>query len=431
MVRRYKRKTDDKYSKEVLQESIKAVQEEKMTATQAARVFGVPRTTIIAHKKGDRGVKSKTHGRPTVFKPDLEKNIASMLHAMERNGFGLSQTEVRALVGQYVRRNKIDSRFKDGIPGEEWMRSFKQRNKLSIKKPRGVEIARKNAAEFYDLLEDIVEKQKLIGAQIWNMNEIIFCQDPETSGLRSFQASRTISRSGRDNTIVFFASNSLGQKLPPLIIFKGTYLWNTWLPDDESSSAAASTSKGWMEASVFESYFSNVLIPEICKTGKPQLVVFDGHSTHLDLNVVQKASENNITLLKLPAHISHILQPLDVSTMTERWDQRLIEWQRLNIGQKIQEKEFTQILVEIWDELDPALLRIGFRKTGIYPLDRNQIGDDKLDPSSLLRWEKHFAEKNNKTQGNETVQIVIQERKSIDEQQKQESKTEKTSQVIK
>lgn len=378
---------------------MRAVQEEKMTPTQAANIFGVPRSTIIAHTKGDRGVKSNTHGRPTVFKPDLEKEIASMLHVMERNGFGLSQREVRALVGQYVRRNKIDTPFKDGIPGQEWMRGFKQRNKLSIKKPQGVEIARKKAAdpflinEFYDLLEDIVEKQKLSGAQIWNMDETSFCQDPGKTkilGLRGFQATRTISSPGRDNTTVLFASNSLGQKLQPLIIFKGTYLWNTWLPDDDSISAAAyaATTKGWMEASVFENYFSKVLIPEICKTGKPQLVVFDGHSTHLDLNVIQKASENNITLLKLPAHTSHILQPLDVSTMKsmkDRWDQQLIKWQRLNIGKKIQRKEFTQILVEIWDDLDPAILRNGFRKTGIYPFDRNQIEEHKLDPSALLR----------------------------------------------
>lgn len=211
----------------------------------------------------------------------------------------------------------------------------------------------------------------------------------------------------------------------------------SWLPEDDSISAAAyaATSKGWMEASVFESYFSNVLIPEICKPGKPQLVVFDGHSTHLDLNVIQKASENNITLLKLPAYTSHILQPLDVSTMKsmkDRWDQRLIKWQRLNIGKKIQKKEFTQILVEIWDDLEPSILRNGFRKTGIYPLDRNQIGDDKLDPSALLRWKKHLVEKSNKPEENYTVQTemqLLQEQEPIAEnQQKQESKAEKTSQ---
>ena len=333
MVRNYKRKTTDKYSRETLLAAVNVVGEGQMTALKASTVYGVPRPTIISHLNGDRGMKSKTHGRPTVFTTECEKDMASMLHSMERRGFGLTQREVRALVGQYVRRSNID--IKDGIPGEEWKRGFKKRNKLSIKKPQSVEIARKKAAdpflvnEFYDLLEEIVQEQTLEGDQIWNLDETSFCQDPGKSkiiGLKGFQATRTTSSPGRDNTTELFACNSWGQKIIPLIIFKGTYLWNTWLPDDDSiDSAFAPTSKGWMEPSVFEGFFSNVLIPEICKTGKPQLVIYDGHSTHLDLNVILKAKENKITLLKLPPHSSHILQPLDVSTMKamkDRWDQK-------------------------------------------------------------------------------------------------------------
>ena len=310
MVRHYKRKTTDKYSREKLLEAVTSVREKLMSPFRAAKVFGIPRSTIIAHVKGDRGIKSVTFGRPTVFTPDFEKKMASMLHIMERNGFGLTQREIRALVGQYVRRNEIQTHFKDGIPGEEWIRGFKNRNNLFIKKPQAVEVARKKASdpflvnEFCDLLEGILEQQKLNGDQIWNLDETSFCQDPGKSkivGLKGFQATRTTSSPGRDNTTVLFACNSFGEKVTPLIIFKGTYLWNTWLPEDDSiDSAFVATSKGWMEASVFESYFSNVLIPEICKTGKPQLVIYDGHSTHLDLNVIIKASENKITSAFFP-----------------------------------------------------------------------------------------------------------------------------------
>ena len=44
------------------------------------------------------------------------------------------------------------------------------------------------------------------------------------------------------------------------------------------------------------------------------LLILDGHASHVTINVIKLAYENNIHLLcRLPAHTSHILQPLDVS----------------------------------------------------------------------------------------------------------------------
>ena len=45
---------------------------------------------------------------------------------------------------------------------------------------------------------------------------------------------------------------------------------------------------------------------------RPVLLILDGHASHVTINVIKLAHENNIHLLCLPAHTSHILQPLDV-----------------------------------------------------------------------------------------------------------------------
>lgn len=52
------------------------------------------------------------------------------------------------------------------------------------------------------------------------------------------------------------------------------------------------------------------------------LLVFDGHNSHLSKTVVLLAIANNIELLCLPAHMSSILQPLDVGvfkTVKAKW----------------------------------------------------------------------------------------------------------------
>ncbi|CAH2087107.1 unnamed protein product [Euphydryas editha] len=97
-----------------------------------------------------------------------------------------------------------------------------------------------------------------------------------------------------------------GKKLPPLIVFKGKFVWNQWMADLDSVDYSA---KGRMEIYIFFNYVEKVLIPNI-RGQRPVLVIYDGHSTHVDVRVVQLAIQNDI-ILKLPPHTSHLLQPMD------------------------------------------------------------------------------------------------------------------------
>ena len=42
------------------------------------------------------------------------------------------------------------------------------------------------------------------------------------------------------------------------------------------------------------------------------LLVQDGHSSHISIELIELARQNEVTLLCLPAHTSRILQPLDI-----------------------------------------------------------------------------------------------------------------------
>ncbi len=56
--------------------------------------------------------------------------------------------------------------------------------------------------------------------------------------------------------------------------------------------------------------------------GDYQLLVFDGHSTHLSFKFIEYALDNKIVLLCYPPHTSHALQGLDVvifGHLKENW----------------------------------------------------------------------------------------------------------------
>jgi hypothetical protein len=42
-------------------------------------------------------------------------------------------------------------------------------------------------------------------------------------------------------------------------------------------------------------------------------LLMDGHSTHISVGLLEWAKSMNIVIFILPAHTSHLLQPLDVA----------------------------------------------------------------------------------------------------------------------
>lgn len=151
---------------------------------------------------------------------------------MEKYGFGLTRQELLETVSQYVLANLIQNPFKNGVPGEDWFLSFKKRHNLSIKKPQPVEYARKLACSpyviypYFDLLEKTVNELGLRDkpSHIWNVDETSFSKDPSKSkvvGYKGFTSTRTIASPGKDNTTVFLGCNAVGEKTPPMIVFKG------------------------------------------------------------------------------------------------------------------------------------------------------------------------------------------------------------------
>lgn len=139
--------------------------------------------------------------------------------------------------------------------------------------------------------------------RIYNLDETSFCQDPSKSkvvGNIGHRCTITTSSPGRTNTSVLLPANANGDKIPPLTIFQGKYLWNEWMYKNKNvKTPYAVSKKGWMETNIFEKYFKDVFVPAI-GSERPVLLINDGHSTHADLSIIEYAISERITILKLP-----------------------------------------------------------------------------------------------------------------------------------
>jgi len=102
-----------------------------------------------------------------------------------------------------------------------------------------------------------------------------------------------------------------GRWLPSMVLFPGKYVNPSYLVDLSPGCVGRATPKGWINTESFRFLVKNIFIKNIPPV-RPILLLFDSHGSHIDFQTSKICKENEIELLCLPPHTSHLIQPLDV-----------------------------------------------------------------------------------------------------------------------
>lgn len=110
-------------------------------------------------------------------------------------------------------------------------------------------------------------------------------------GKKGVPSTRTTYGTGKENITVLTSVSAIAKKMDPLIIFKGKFVWDSWMANtagkyDFELSYAASP-KGWMDTEIFYNYMKKVFIPSIGEE-RPVLLIYDG--IHLEISSVDLLS---------------------------------------------------------------------------------------------------------------------------------------------
>ena len=102
----------------------------------------------------------------------------------------------------------------------------------------------------------------------------------------------------------------------------------------------------------------------------------------MSIRLVELARSNNVHLVCLPPHTTHLLQPLDVGVfgpMKAAWRTILKQHQLQSCAATVTKQEFPILLAKLWDQsFLPQHLKSGFRRTGLCPLSRAAIPSSRL-----------------------------------------------------
>lgn len=117
---------------------------------------------------------------------------------------------------------------------------------------------------------------------------------------------------------------------------------------------------------------------------KPRVLLMDNHSSHFDFNTFRVALDNDIHIVGLPPHASHLYQPLDLATFKDMkidWRKILQLYLRANRLEKVTKTIFPLLLKNLWQKLRPNYLVSGFRAAGLCPFNPDKIDRRKFLPS--------------------------------------------------
>ena len=136
-------------------------------------------------------------------------------------------------------------------------------------------------------------------------------------GLKSKQQVGCITSAERGTRItVELCMNAAGQYVPPLLLFPRVRMNDELMNGAPPGSGYACHKSGWMQTEIFVQWFRHFLKHTHPTAGDPVLLILDGHSTHTkSIALIEVARTNHVSIICLPAHTTHRLQPLDVSLM--------------------------------------------------------------------------------------------------------------------
>lgn len=367
-----------------------------MSVKRAALTYNVPVTTLRDRVLGKVHHESAVHGKSPLFTRDEEFRLKNHFKTMASLGYGYTRSECVDIATDFA--VQIGKRQKDNPLTIKWIRGFLKRwPEIKLFKPRGLEYARARMAseavvtEFFENLKNTLEEHDFMNNPhlIFNVDEkglTVNHQPPLIVASSDFHPQAVTSGKGKTVTVIGGISAS-GSSIPPFFIFPGKRM-NPQLLNGKSPGADGTVSEsGWSNLQIFRQYLSSHFLKYVPgREGQKVLLLLDGHTTHVSVGLCEWASQHGIVLFILPAHTSHLLQPLDVACYGPFQRMYNAECHKLikQTAATINRFNVCETACKVYSRaLSSENAQSGFKRTGIYPLNKEAVPKEFLIPAEV------------------------------------------------
>lgn len=389
-----------KYQPAGVIEAVRLVVDEKLSLDWAVLATNVPRETVRRYVKQRRGNPDKPllqnlPGPAPILTAAEEADLVDMVHAMSEIGCGMTMAQANRAVLDVVADGRVHPFNKKIGPGRDWWEAFLRRQPtLSMRVGEKLERARacndniNVMTQFMNTLSRLYAEHELLPHLIFNTDETkTEPKFPKVLARKGVRTAYILTPPPLPHTSIVGCINAAGESMPPTIINIGKNIQSTWFEDAAPGVSFASSDSGWINDKIFLSWF-DLFVKFVDTKRQPTqkaLLIFDGHSSHITIELVKKAALNNILLLQLPPHTTHRVQPLDLScffTWHREFGREVHQHVVRNPKVAVNKDTFARMMRPAWDKaMSKDNILAGFKKAGIWPFDQQLFLDNYRKPT--------------------------------------------------
>ena len=185
-------------------------------------------------------------------------------------------------------------------------------------KPKQEKLNYETINYWFKLFSDTMKQYNIEKRYVYNMDDKVFAIDQ--AGKQKVVVSKAnlnayMCQNGSqewESLLECFSAD--GALLPAFVIFKATTQRKASMNELERGNNIAISDKGWTNNTLAFEWCKRVFDPYSKKRqqGEYRLLILDGHTSHITSEVIQFCINEKIILACLPAHTTHVLEPLDV-----------------------------------------------------------------------------------------------------------------------
>jgi len=352
----------------------------KQSVRALAKAYDVPQSTLYTRIHGTPP-RSEQRSINRKLSPTEEQSLVQWILDLDRRGFPPYIIDVRRMADVL-----LAARGQDPPPqpvGKKWVSRFIQsQSELQTKWTRRLNSQRAShedptiIAAWFKLVEETQQTYGVLNQDFYNFDETGFAMGVAATS-KVVTSSNRVSRAvmiqpgNREWVTVIECVNASGWSLPPFVILSSKAHQSSWYRDLPLDWTVGVSDNGWTTDELGFEWVKHFNQHTAARTaGVYRLLIVDGHSSHATPEFDRYCADNKIITLCMPAHTSHLLQPLDVgcfSPLKRAYGHEIQELARQGVYH-IDKIDFltayTRIRPTIFTQQN---IQAGFRATGLIP----------------------------------------------------------------
>lgn len=370
--------------------AIEAIQSsQKISLRTAAKLYNVPRSTLSDRMNGHSTIRERRPANHKLTETEEEVIVRYILD-LDARGFAPRMAGVEDMA------NLILTSRGGRRVGQLWAHRFvKRQQELKTRFNRVYDFQRALCEDpeligaWFQLVKNMRAKYGIQDCDFYNFDETGFMMGIICPAMVVTRADRrgrgkAVQPGNREWATAIACINSEGWNLPPFLVVQGKCHLANWytesnLPDNW---VIKTTNNGWTDNETGLEWIQHFDKHTTSRTkGTYRMLVLDGHESHESAKFQEYCKAHNIITLGLPAHSSHLTQPLDVgcfSVLKRMYGRQIETYVKAHINHITKVEFFIAFKAAYLETFTTQNAKAGFRGAGLVPFSPQAV-ISKLD----------------------------------------------------